>query len=96
MNALQQRLGGDGTGAATGGAGAGGNPLMQAMLQQQLQQREELKKEPDMSDILDPSQDEVKQVLDDEKVVERLGEHLPPEMRDRASILEQLSLSLNV
>merc|ERR1719166_127343 len=65
---------------------------MQGQNQQQMQQRlEEMKREPDLEDVLDPNANpEIAALLDDEKVVEQLAEHLPEGMRTREDMLEQL------
>ena len=53
--------------------------------------QEELKREPDLEDIVDASANaEIGALLDDEKVVEELAQHLPQGMRSRAAMLEQL------
>merc|ERR1719273_2942395 len=59
--------------------------------QQQQALMEEMKREPDLEDVLDPNANpEIVTLLDDEKVVEQLAEHLPEGMRTRESMLEQL------
>merc|ERR1719447_1222734 len=65
---------------------------MQGQNQLQMQQRlEEMKREPDLEDVLDPNANpEIAALLDDEKVVEQLAEHLPEGMRTREDMLEQL------
>eukprot|EP00484_Ammonia_sp_Unknown_P021058 CAMPEP_0197036248 /NCGR_PEP_ID=MMETSP1384-20130603/13817_1 /TAXON_ID=29189 /ORGANISM="Ammonia sp." /LENGTH=376 /DNA_ID=CAMNT_0042466409 /DNA_START=29 /DNA_END=1159 /DNA_ORIENTATION=+ len=65
---------------------------MNMMQQQQVQERlEEMKREPDLEDILDPNANqEILALLDDEKMVEQLAEHLPESMRSRQDIVEQL------
>lgn len=83
------------TGGNTGGTGANNNNnlgLMENMMREQQRQRlEEMKREPDLEDILDPTANqEIIQLLDDEKVVEELGQHLPESMRSRDDIIEQL------
>ena len=61
------------------------------MREQQRQRLEEMKREPDLEDILDPTANqEIIQLLDDEKVVEELAQHLPESMRSRDDIVEQL------
>ena len=60
---------------------------IESLLQHQLKEKEKLEK--------DSSQDEIKEILDDEKTVQRLSQYLPNEMGESASILTQLSLSLN-
>merc|ERR1719384_1193546 len=58
---------------------------------QQQQAMEEMKREPDLEDVLDPTANpEIAALLDDEKVVEQLAEHLPEGMRTREDMLEQL------
>eukprot|EP00486_Rosalina_sp_Unknown_P014108 CAMPEP_0201581064 /NCGR_PEP_ID=MMETSP0190_2-20130828/62135_1 /ASSEMBLY_ACC=CAM_ASM_000263 /TAXON_ID=37353 /ORGANISM="Rosalina sp." /LENGTH=384 /DNA_ID=CAMNT_0048018295 /DNA_START=92 /DNA_END=1246 /DNA_ORIENTATION=+ len=83
------------TGGATGGTGnAGGNLMgqMENMMREQQRQRlEEMKREPDLEDILDPTaNEEIIKLLDDEKVVEELAQHLPESMRSRDDMIEQL------
>merc|ERR1719384_2690997 len=54
---------------------------------QQQQAMEEMKREPDLEDVLDPNANpEIAALLDDEKV----AEHLPEGMRTREDMLEQL------
>ena len=71
------------------------NNLMQqmaAMMQdQQRAAMEEMKREPDLEDILDPNANkEILALLDDEKVVEELAQHLPESMRSREDMIEQI------
>merc|ERR1712083_921300 len=65
---------------------------MAAMMQdQQRAAMEEMKREPDLEDILDPTANkEILALLDDEKVVEELAQHLPESMRTRADMIEQI------
>merc|ERR1712228_1154558 len=62
-----------------------GNLMQQMAAMMQDQQRaamEEMKREPDLEDILDPTANkEILALLDDEKVVEELAQHLPESMR---------------
>lgn len=99
LNALQaQGTGGAGSGAqgaATQSPAGGGNNLMAQMAnmlrQNQQAAMEELKREPDLEDIVDASANaEIGALLDDEKVVAELAEHLPEGMRSREAMLEQL------
>ena len=61
------------------------------MMEQRRQRLEEMKREPDLEDILDPNaNEEIIKLLDDEKIVEELGQHLPESMRSREDIIEQL------
>merc|ERR1719382_1352140 len=66
--------------------------MMQGQQQQQQQAAlEEMKREPDLEDVLDPTANpEIVALLDDEKVVEQLAQHLPEGMRTREAMLEQL------
>jgi len=67
------------------------NAFLQAMQQAANQQREQLAQEPDLTDILDPTENgEIEALLDDEKVIEELGQHLPENMRSTEDIMEQL------
>merc|ERR1712039_35508 len=65
---------------------------MQAMMQdQQRAALEEMKREPDFEDILDPNANkEIMELLDDEKNVEELAQYLPESMRSRADMIEQI------
>merc|ERR1712083_605277 len=65
---------------------------MAAMMQdQQRAAMEEMKREPDLEDILDPNANkEIMELLDDEKVVEELAQYLPESMRSRADMIEQI------
>lgn len=93
LNAMQQQQQGGG-----GGGAQAQNQLQQmaAMMQGQQQQQqqaalEEMKREPDLEDVLDPTANpEIVALLDDEKVVEQLAEHLPEGMQTREAMLEQL------
>merc|ERR1719221_226389 len=61
------------------------------MQDQQRAAMEEMKREPDFEDILDPNANkEILELLDDEKVVEELAQYLPESMRSRADMIEQL------
>merc|ERR1740129_966379 len=61
------------------------------MQDQQRAQMEEMKREPDLEDILDPNaNNEIMQLLDDEKVVEELAQHLPETMQTRQDMIEQI------
>merc|ERR1712087_976981 len=91
--------GGAGQGSAgqanTGAAGAGQSDLMSQMAsmlrQNQQAALEELKREPDLEDIVDASANaEIGALLEDEKVVEELAQYLPEGMRSREAMLEQL------
>eukprot|EP01084_Bolivina_argentea_P259380 437643_1 len=65
--------------------------MMQQQQQAQRQAMEELKREPDLEDILDPTANqEIMALLDDEKNIEELAQHLPESMRTRQDIIEQL------
>lgn len=96
LNAMQAQ----GAGGGTQGQGQnGGNNVLQQMAaamqgqqQQAIQQQlEELKREPDLEDVLDPTANpEIEALLDDEKVVEQLAEHLPEGMRTREDMMDQL------
>merc|ERR1719273_2245721 len=95
LNAMAQQGGGAATGGAQGGQQNAALQQMAAMMQGQQQQQqammEEMKKEPDLEDVLDPTANpEIATLLDDEKVVEQLAEHLPEGMRTREAMLEQL------
>merc|ERR1719251_525942 len=55
------------------------------------QKMEEMKRQPDLEDVLDATANpEIGQLLDDEKVVEQLAQHLPEGMRTREAMLEQI------
>ncbi len=96
LNAMAQQGGGATSGGAQGqsqqnAALAQMAALMQGQQQQQQAMMEEMKKEPDLEDVLDPTANpEIVTLLDDEKVVEQLAEHLPEGMRTREAMLEQL------
>merc|ERR1712187_548854 len=61
------------------------------MQDQQRAAIEEMKREPDLEDILDPNTNkEILALLDDEKVVEELAQHLPETMRSREVMIEQI------
>merc|ERR1712154_352977 len=65
--------------------------MAQMMQEQQRAAMEEMKREPDLEDILDPNANQqIVTLLDDEKIVEELGQHLPESMRSRNDIIEQL------
>eukprot|EP00483_Globobulimina_turgida_P001813 UN01815 len=83
------------TGANNTAPVAQSNDLMEQMRdmmrQQQRAAMEEMKREPDLEDILDPNaNEEIIALLDDEKIVEQLAQHLPESMRSRSDIIEQL------
>merc|ERR1712130_698302 len=85
----------NGSGTGNNAGGDNQNNLMaqmaQMMQEQQRAAMEEMKREPDLEDILDPNANqEIMELLDDEKIVEELGQHLPESMRSRRDIVEQL------
>merc|ERR1712115_222530 len=91
--------GGGGTGSvpsqSSTSGGGGQSDLMASMANMMREQQraaiEEMKREPDLEDILDPNANQqIVTLLDDEKIVEELGQHLPESMRSRNDIIEQL------
>jgi len=94
LNAMQAQGAGGAMGGAQGQGQNSGNLLQQmaqTMQGQQQQALEEMKREPDLEDVLDPAANpEIAALLDDEKVVEQLAEHLPEGMRTREDMMNQL------
>merc|ERR1712130_947168 len=65
--------------------------MAEMMQDQQRAAMDEMKREPDLEDILDPNANkEILALLDDEKVVEELAQHLPESMRSRDDMIEQI------
>ena len=92
---LQAMRGAGGNNNNTGNNNVNTNVVQQLQneLKEQAKNRaEQLKKEPDLEDILSPTvnKDEIIAVLDDEKVLESLAENLPEGMRTKEAIIEQL------
>eukprot|EP01083_Nonionella_stella_P151716 485284_1 len=104
LNALNQQGGANppasaaasgASGAAASGAGGAQPDLLAQMANMMREQQraavEEMKREPDLEDILDPNANkEIMELLDDEKIVEELAQHLPESMRSRSDIVDQL------